>query len=43
MKDVQYQDNILLEEFKLDNISKGIYLIQINTTLGSIHKKIMIQ
>ena len=43
MNDVQYHDNILLEEFKLDNISNGVYLIQINTTLGIIHKKIVIQ
>ena len=43
IKDVQYQDNILLEKFELDNISKGVYLIQINTILGSIHKKIVIQ
>ena len=43
MKDVQYRDNNLLEEFKLNNVSKGVYLMKINTILGSIHKKIMIQ
>ena len=42
-KESQYKKNILTEEFQLSKLSKGIYLIEFNTDLGNINKKIIIQ
>ena len=42
-KQSQYKNNILIEKFQLSKLSKGIYLIEFNTDLGNINKKIIIQ
>ena len=42
-KESQYKNNTLIEEFQLSKLSKGIYLIEFNTDLGNINKKIIIQ